>query len=272
MTCAKAVPTLFTPCSHDSSGQPRAWDTAHAPELLAECIRVKMSTNNGNKGGLPRPWVLSPQFKDGQTGSWRKGLSVSTRMRPMGSEARSFCLTQSLCEPRLPSLGLEFLISSPEVGYVGSEGELGLFTGFRKGLGPSGNPHPKPRRKRGRDGGSCSLPPQPPVHPYPRWPAHLQVPSSSPTHCSARNIPIQAGRQMTTLPGEQAMDQNKLQPSFLLAMLTQVQGRASQEMARLHHTSSSGTGPSQELLRGSGTRRPVSLAPAHYCYKPKKAY
>lgn len=59
------------------------------------------------------------------------------------------------------------------------------------------------------------------------------------------------------------MDQNKLQLSFLLAMLTQVQGRASQEMARLPHTSSSGTGPSQELLRGSGTRRPVSLAPAH---------
>lgn len=124
-------------------------------------------------------------------------------------------------------------------------------------------PSPSPEGKgAGVEAAATSLPSLHTPSPSGRLPdlPYLSQPScvlsSSLTHCSPRNIPIQVARGMTALPGHQAVAQNKSQPSFLLAAFTQVQGQASQGMARLRHTSPSGQG----LSRGSGARRPVSLA------------
>lgn len=141
---------------------------------------------------------------------------------------------------------------------------------------PSSAPVPKPRRKRGGGGGSYNLP-SPRPHSQPLWlaprpatpePAQLHVLSSSPTHCSARNILIQVAREMTALPGDQAVAQNKLQPSFLLAILTQVRGvvcspRSEGRQARRWPDCATPALLGQKLPRGSGARHPVSLAPAH---------
>lgn len=255
----RAAPPLFTPRLR--------WPVPGLllngpPEVFVECMRERMSTSMGNKRGLPRPWVQSPQFTDGQ-------------MRP-----RFFCLSQSLCEP---PLGLDFPICKSGGWMCWFWRGAGPVYRLWEGPVPLAAPRPPPSPEGNGAGVEAATTSLPSLHtpkslcPAPRpatpEPAQLHVLSSSLTHCSARNIPIQVAREMTALPGDQAVAQNKLQPSFLLAALTQVRRQTSQEMARLCHTSPSGAGTAPGL-RGQTPSVPGPCPPnartPHCCYKPEK--
>lgn len=174
---------------------------------------------------------------------------------------RSFCPVLLLCGPRqgsAPLWALALPSASPELVCVGSEGRLVLFAGFRKSLGPQQQRCPTPtlpsigRRGVGVEGETPYSAPQasPQLHGGP--------PPFSSVHCSIRNAPPseQPDGEMTAFPGEHSGDQNRPQPSFLPAVLIQVQGQASgRGLAR--------AGPSQGLPSGPSARSP------HYRHEPE---